>query len=270
MKKLLSGALLASLIGAWLLIPAVASATTASLSRSYTSDTEIEPGSIVSLTTLDSKTVTLANTTNSDKIIGVAVGDTGAVIAVNPDSDKVQITTSGLADVLVSDMNGDIKQGDKVAVSPFDGIGMKSGAGERIIGLAQTGFTADSKPLSTREVIDKQGKKRTLRIAKVQINVIIGNDDDSGSANLNGLQKLVKSVTGRVVPTVRIVISLLIAVVTITTLIIMIYSAIYGSIVSIGRNPLAKDSIFQALKQVVWIAAMALFVGLAFIFLLLR
>jgi hypothetical protein len=270
MKKLMSGALLAGLVGTWLLFAATAMAATANLSRSYASDGPIEPGSIVSLASLQSKTVTLANTTNSDKIIGVAVGDTDAVIAVNPTAGKIQVTTSGIADVLVSDLNGDIEQGDKVAVSPFNGIGMKSGSGERIIGLAQSAFTSDSDPLSTRQVTDKDGNSRELRLGKIQINVIIGNDDDTGSQNLSGLQRFVKSLTGRVVPTIRIVISMIIAIVTIVTLIIIIYSAIYGSIVSIGRNPLARGSILQALRQVVWIAAMALLAGLGFIFLLLR
>jgi hypothetical protein len=253
-----------------MLLPASVFAATANLSRSYDSDGPIEPGSIVSLTSLQSKTVTLANTTNSDKIIGVAVGDNDAIIAVDPAANKVQVTTSGIANVLVSDLNGDIKLGDKVAVSPFDGIGMKSGLGERIIGIAQSSFTSDTTALSTKQVTDKQGKSQDLRIGSVQINVIIGDDDSGDTKKLNGLQHFVKSLTGRVVPTIRIVISLIIALVTLVALIIMIYSAVYSSIVSIGRNPMAKASIFQALRQVVWIAVMTLLLALVFIWLLLR
>ena len=129
MRKLLRASVVVGLLSAWLLLTPSVLAATSNLSRAYDSDGPIEPGSIVSLTSLESKTVTLANTTNSDKIIGVAVGQTDSIIAVNPAADKVQITTSGGADVLVSDLNGDIKSGDKVAVSPFDGIGMKSGLG---------------------------------------------------------------------------------------------------------------------------------------------
>lgn len=247
-----------------------AGAATASVSRSYSSDVPIEPGSIVSLTSLESKSVTLANTSNSDKIIGVSVALDDALIAVDPNENKVQITSSGLANVLVSDLNGDIKVGDKVAVSPFDGIGMKSGKGERIIGLAQTAFSADSKELTTEDVKDKQGNAKELRIGLVQINVIIGNDDSGGDENLTGLQSFVKSLTGRTVSTFRLLTSLVIGVLTLVALLVLVYSAIFGSIISIGRNPMAGNSVFRALRSVLFLAVMVVAVSLVFIYLLLR
>jgi hypothetical protein len=271
MKRLLAGVWLTVVGAVVVLLPAaIVAATTATISRSYASTQPIDPGNIVSLTSLNSKTVTLANTTNSDKIIGVAVAEDGSVIAVDPDQSKVQIVTSGMADVLVSDLNGDIKAGDKVAVSPFDGIGMKSGQGERVIGLAQTNFSAASDSLTTKQVTDKSGHERTLKIGRLQLSVLIG-DDTSGDdgKKLNSLQTYVKSLTGRSVPTYRIVVSLGVAVVTLVALVVLVYSGVYSSIVAIGRNPLAQGAVLKALGRVLLIAALLLILALTFIYLLL-
>jgi hypothetical protein len=254
---------------ALLLLTSGFASAAALVSRAYESAQPIVAGSIVSLTTEKSKTVTLANTSNSDKIIGVAVGKDESLISVNAETDRVQVTTSGQVFVLVSDLNGDIKKGDKVAVSPFDGLGMKSGQGERIIGLALGDFTADSEAATTKTVTDKQGKTKQLRIARIEINVVIGNDD-AASKDLNGVQKLVKLATGRTVSVVRAFVSVIIAVVAMIALLGLIYSAVYGSIISIGRNPLARDAVFRALRNVLYIAGMVVFLALVFIYLLLR
>lgn len=246
-------------------------AASASVSRSYDSDQPIAPGNIVSLASQDGKTVTPANSTNSSRLIGVAVSSQGSVISVNPDKAKVQVASNGVADVLVSDVNGSVEKGDKIAVSPFDGIGMKSGPGERIIGIAQQSFSSTAQPLATKQVTDKAGKSKTLRIGKVSLQIVVGIDDAANAElkNLNGLQKVVQSVTGRVIATPRIVLALIIAVVTMATLIVMIYSAVYGSILSIGRNPLAKGSIMSALKEVLWLSVVAVISGSGMIYLLL-
>lgn len=271
MKNALRRALLVgSYLLGLLLLSGSALAATSDLSRSYDTQGDVQPGNIVSLTSLSSKTVVLANTTNSDRIIGVAVAPEGSLIVINPDVTKVQVTTSGISDVYVSDVNGAIKIGDKVAVSPFDGIGMKSSSGERVIGIAQTAFTDGSSSAMTREVTSKSGVRKTIHIAKVQIQVVIGTDDTTDLRNLNGLQRTVKSLTGRVVPTIRIVLSMIIALVTLVGLTAIIYSAVYGSITSIGRNPLARASIFRALRQAVLIAVAVLFAAFVFIFFLLR
>ncbi len=247
-----------------------AGAATASVSRSYSSASPIEPGNIVSLTTLQSKTVTLANTSNSDNIIGVVVALDDAIIEVDPSETKVQITSSGLANVLVSDVNGDIKIGDKVAVSPFDGLGMKSGTGERIIGLAQSGFDSGSETLTTVDVKDKSGNSKKLRVGRVQINVVIGNDDAAGDEKLTGLQNFVKSLTGHTVSTFRLLTSLVIGILSLLALLVLVYSAVFGSIISIGRNPLAEGSVFRALRSVLFLAVLVVAVALVFIYLLLR
>jgi hypothetical protein len=91
-----------------------------------------------------------------------------------------------------------------------------------------------------------------------------------GDAGLSGLQRFARSLTGHEVSTPRIVISLVIAILTIVAIIVLMYAGIYGSIVSIGRNPLARVSIFRALSRVLAMALLAFVVAFGFIYLLLR
>ena len=248
---------------------ASAAASSANVSKSYQSTASIPAGSIVSLSQSSQNSIELSNTSNSKRAIGVAVQDDDSLIAVDSGSTTTQVATSGTVTTLVSDVNGSIKVGDQVAISPFDGIGMKSALGERIIGLAQTAFDGTQTGTTTRQVTDKTGATHSIKVGYVQLSVAVGMDDGV-NGGMTGLQRFVRSLTGHQVSTPRIIISLVIAVCTLIALIVLIYSAIYGSIVSIGRNPLAKNAIFRALWHVVWMATITVATALLLMYFLLR
>lgn len=252
--------------------PAVAdaAASSANVSKSYSSSVAIPAGSIVSLSQTNQNSVEPSNTTNAKRAIGVAVQESDSLIAVDSDSTTTQVATSGTVTTLVSNVNGTIKVGDSVAISPFDGIGMKSAIGERVIGLAQTAFDGTQNGTVTKQVTDKNGRTNSIRVGYVQLSIAVGLDDGVDSGTSTGLQRFVRSLTGHQVSTPRIIISLVIAVCTLVALIVLIYSAIYGSIVSIGRNPLAKNAIFRALWHVVWMATITVATALLLMYFLLR
>jgi len=228
-----------------------ASASSANISHAYHSPTAIPNGSLVSLDQQRSDYVQLTNVTNGSRLLGVATASQDSLLAVDASSATVQVATSGTVSVLVSTVNGAIHVGDQVAASPFNGIGMKSEPGAHIIGLAQTSFTATSAGVTTQTVTDKAGQQRKIQIGLLRLSIAVGVDNSGvGGQQLNALQRFVKSVTGRTVSTARVVLSLLIALVALLTLITLIYGAIYGSIVSVGRNPLAKHAIFRTLRTV--------------------
>jgi hypothetical protein len=163
-----------------------------------------------------------------------------------------QIATSGTVNTLVSTLNGNISVGDMVAASPFDGIGMRATLGMHVVGLAQAGFNPNSSGAAVRQVTDKDGKSHQISVGYIPIDIVITVDGTGNSSGqqLNSLQKVAQNITGRVIPTARLVVSLIIAVVAVLTVMILIYSAIYGGIISIGRNPLAKHAIFMSLAGV--------------------
>lgn len=273
MKKFVLGARLGflSLIIFSVAAPPLLAASSANVSRSYSADSVIKPGSIVSLQKNKKNAIELAHTDNAQRILGVAVEKDDSLIAVEPGDNTVQVASSGSAPVLVSTINGDIKVGDTIAVSPFEGIGMKSEPGNRIVGLAKDSFSASSEGAATVQVADNDGVIRTIKVGYVRLNIAVGLDDGTQSiANLTGVQKFVRSLTGHTVSTPRIIVSLVIALLTLAALAVLIYSAIYGSIVSIGRNPLARNAVFRALWHVVWMASLTVGLALLLIYMLLR
>lgn len=268
--QLLSTVTLGLLTVSILLPTGVLLAASKDISQSYNAETELQPGTIVSAATDDADTVSAANTQNASRLVGVVVEADNSLLAVNPDSDKVQVAKSGSIPVLVSNVNGDIKDGDRIAASPFNGIGMKAIGAGYIVGRAQADFSADSKGATEQQVTDKDGNEQTISVGYIQIDLNPKFDAEAGSDGLNGIQQWVRSLTGHTVSKSRVIVSVVVAVAAIIAVIVLIYASIYGSIISIGRNPLAKQSIFRALAHVLLMAFMIIAVAFALIYLLLR
>lgn len=250
-----------------------AGASSANISHSYSTTASITAGSLVSLDPLHSNFVLPANTGNGQQLLGVAVDINDSLLAVDASTNAgvVQVATSGTANTLVSTVNGDITVGDQISVSPFNGLGMKAGPGSHVIGLAQTGFDSKSIGTKTEAVTDKSGKSSQVLVGYVKLGIAIGTASTQGSDNqLNELQKAAKAVTGHSVSTARAFISLTVAVVATAALITLIYASIYGGIISIGRNPLAKYAVFRSLASVFGMVAITGLIAGITIFLLLR
>jgi ABC-type dipeptide/oligopeptide/nickel transport system permease subunit len=244
-------------------------ASSANISHSYKTDGHIPAGSLVSLDPKQAGTVELTDPTNASRLVGVAVQTDDSLLAVNATNVTTQVANSGTVEALVSSSNGTIVVGDQIGVSPFRGVGMKADDGTRIVGLAQTTFNSSSKGAVTEELTDKSGKKQKVTVGFVRVSIAIGTASTS-KVKLNGLQKLAQDIAGHPVSTARIVLSAAIAVIALAALITLVYGAIYGSIIAVGRNPLAKFAIFRTLTSVMFMALATAAVALVTIYLFLR
>lgn len=250
-----------------------AAASSANISHSYQASGAIATGSIVSLDPSRSDYVVPADDNNGGRLLGVAVNGSDSLIAVGPTDGKgaIQVATTGSAATLVSTLNGDIGVGDQIGVSPFQGVGIKALPGSRVIGLAQTSFNSGTAGAVTEQVKDKSGKVSSIKVGYVQLNIAIGtNATVLSDGNLNALQKAAKALTGRTISTTRVAVSLAVAVIALLALITLIYASIYGSIISIGRNPLAKFAVFRTLGSVLGLAVLTAAVSGATIYFLLK
>ena len=247
------------------------SASSGNISHSYHASNAIPDGSIVSLDPDRSDYVVFTNVLNGDRMLGVTVASNNSLLAVDPANNKVQVATSGTVDTLVSDLNGDISVGDQIAASPINGVGMKAENGSHVIGLAQTSLKSTSDGAITQTITDKQGHPKQILVGLVRLSISVGTDTVvANGVQLNSLQRLGKSLTGRVLPTWRILLSMCVAFVALVALITLIYASIYGSIISVGRNPLAKYAIFRTLSTVLGMAAFMSILAFGTIFLLLH
>ena len=248
-----------------------AGASSANISHSYKSTEKLDIGSMVSIDPSKTDYVQAADTSNGVRLLGVSVGKNDSLLAVDETDGATQVATSGSAKTLVSTLNGPIVVGDQIGVSPFKGIGMKALPESRVIGLAQSSFSSTSPGATSQEVTDKSGKKSTVQVGYVSVSIAPGvNNTGNGLDKLTALQRFGRSLTGHTVSTLRVVISLTIALVALASLITLIYASIYGGIISIGRNPLAKYAVFRTIGAVLGMVAVTAGIAGTIIFLLLR
>jgi hypothetical protein len=106
-----------------------------------TKDTNISPGSIISLDTSLVKGVNIA--TSSENIIGVVSTKPSQIIGreeISFDTLPILVALAGRVPVNVSDEGGAIQPGDTISLSSHPGIGKKASPGETTIGIAMEAF----------------------------------------------------------------------------------------------------------------------------------
>jgi hypothetical protein len=231
----------------------------ASLSQGFATKTSIATGSLVSLDPKATGTVVVTDLNNVANLFGVVVPPTSASISLSGSSGQVQVVTSGTANVLVSTSGGDIKVGDYITVSPIAGVGQKVGSSStKVVGTAQTDFNGSGEGVTKRSIEDASGKKTEVSIG--QIPVVIGvstftsTDGKQNYVVPNWLQNLSNTVAGKEVSPIRIIIAGIILLISLASVTVLLYSAVRNSIISIGRNPLSKNSVLGGLLQVIGIA----------------
>jgi hypothetical protein len=247
-----------------------ASSTTADISHAYHATSEVVVGSLVSLDAQKSNYVELANTNNQARVLGVAVAKNSSLLAFNPADNTVQIAISGTVSALVSTVNGNISVGDQITPSPFNGVGMKATPGAHVIGLAQSTLNPSTQNVTTEQVADKNGNKNQVLVSFVLVSLATGVNTAGNSNALGALQRLAQSITGHSVSNLRIALCVVVAVFALLSLMVLIYASIHGSIIAIGRNPLAKFSIFRTLWSTLVLAVLTAGLACLAIFVLLQ
>lgn len=252
------------------LLLVVASASAAStISSGFTSNQPLSSGTVVSLSQSDSGAVVPA-TSNTEVLIGVVVGPNTTLVELNNDTTNTQVVTEGEAEVWVSNLNGPIKAGDTIAPSLIEGIATKTSTQPQILGVAQEEFdpanpeqiekdiTADVRNAS----IEHEGE---IKIGKIRVTVAI--TDNPEIQNLSGIPGLIQNVNERLTDTgvspVRVILAFIVFIAATTISGVLIYGTVKNSIISIGRNPLSKRSIYVGLAQVSLIGTVIM--GIAFL-----
>ncbi len=205
-------------------------------------------GSVVSLVKNTSDTVEPSSIETVDNLFGVVVNGDSSLLSVSDGSDsQVQVTTSGTVPVLVSDINGDIHQGDHITASPITGVGMKATANVRIIGVAQ----GDLKSTNKQKVKNKDGQEQTVVVGQIPLLVNVAYFFQTPEKTLvpTAVQNVANALAGREVSTLPILMSAGIFILTLIIVVSIIYSMIRNSIISVGRNPMSQSAVYRDLVQ---------------------
>ncbi len=229
-------------------------------------DAALKPGMVVSLSqTSDSVNpkVERASDGQEDRVIGVTTTVNESLITIASGNQTVYVETGGEVDAYVSNLNGEVARGELLSLSPLKGILTKASPTSAAIAIALEDFSGES--AESHAVVDGSGSRDVL-IQKVRVNLDHQAVVSSAALNISSLSRIGKSIAGKEVGEVRVVIALIIFFIVLIAEGSIIYGAISSAITSLGRNPLAKKIIKRELVRVLGIALLVLAMGVATIY----
>lgn len=245
--------------------------------QGYAADTPLDNGTIVQLTGSESNRVKIAVQAESQNMFGVTVDPNQLPLTISNGNleNEVFVAVSGTYRVLVSTQGGPIAAGDYVTLSSINGVAMKASTEEpTVFGRANEDFTGESLSLGTTTLKDVHGNPtKTVSLGLIPVTIDIRSNPNKQSTEVNvpdALKRVGQAIAEKEVNPIRIYLSLAITTVSIITAIIILYSGVRNSVVSIGRNPMSKRSIFRALLEIILTSLLILIVGLFAVYLLLR
>ncbi len=245
--------------------------------QSYAAEAPLDVGTIVQLSAKDSKKVKVATQTELANMFGVAVDRNQLPIAVSSEGleNETFVAVSGTYNVLVSTQAGDIKTGDFVTLSSVNGVAMKAGTKEKtVLGRANGSFNGKGVTLGQATLKDSAGKaNQTVTLGSIPVTIAIQNNPNEISTKVNVpdiLERVGQEIAQKEVSPIRIYISLAITGVSLIAAIAVVYAGVRNGVISIGRNPMSKKSIFRALLEVFLTGILILVIGLFAVYLLLK
>jgi len=225
-------------------------AANSGISQGYTTtETNLTPGTLMGLS--DNNTATPATSGRSYQLLGLVAN--APLLALNDGNHQVQIIINGTAVALVSDINGTVKAGDRITASPVRGVGMKATEAGQIVGTAQTPLSKNE--LRTQTITDKNGKAQTIKLGYVTLQVSVSyftGVEQGGLANVLPpfIMRTATNLAGQQVSPLRVLVALLVLIFGFVIVGVMLQAAIRSTITAMGRNPLAKRSLFRELMDV--------------------
>lgn len=271
MKRVVSKLLL---IASLLLLGGVWSVSAQEFTQGFASDQQLLKGEIVARVEGDESKVEKATQAAIERLYGVVVRSNETAVSLTVDTSGVLIATAGRFEVLVTDLNGEVGEGDYLTASPIAGIAMKADdRQDKTIGQALQAFNTSepSQILTTREVTSTEGEKRQAAIGRVLADLDIRNNPLSyGILAPQVLIELGETIAGGPVSVTRIWGALGVLALSFVTGSVIFYAGVRTSIIAIGRNPLSKSSVLRGFLQVTAISLIIFVVGGFAVYLILK
>ena len=218
-------------------------------------------------------TLYTANQDNQGNLLGVVVLQGDVTISLTTSANQAQVITSGVANAFVTNLSGDIKNGDQLVPSPLSGVLMKASDAGRAMGSAQQDFSATNANTQTKQVTAKDGTTKQAMIGTIQV-LVARNDFIPKPTEvpkvLSPFQNIFTGVAGHDVSVPRTITAVVIFAIAIIAVMIILYSGVSNGIRSIGRNPLSKGEIYLGLLQVFGIILLILAISFIIMILIIR
>lgn len=260
------------------IVPAVQAVDTGGGSvQGYAAKQVIDYGSIVELVDRDARQVKVASQSELKNMFGVVVDPQILPVRLSSGDleNEVYVAVSGTYNVLVSTQGGAINAGDYITLSSINGVGMKAGTEEAsVFGMAVTGFDGTNGARGSVAIQDVDGNAlETVQLGTVPVTIEIQKNPNEKSTKARvpeALERIGQAIAEKEVSAIRIYISLAITAVSLITALVVLYTGVRSSVISIGRNPMSKRSILRALLEIILTSFLILVIGLFAVYLLLR
>lgn len=237
---------------------AVAQSTTGAISQSYeTNSTGISQGALLSLTSNGITAVAPASSSSASHLVGIAASK--PLVELSSDSNarsqhRVQVVVSGSTDALVSDLNGAVYAGDKITASPVSGVGMKAIRAGEIVGIAQASLSSVKTVTETFDGTNGEPVAAKVGLLPIAVNVAYYSAAPIGGSLAAFvppfLQSLANSIAGKAVSPLRVLTGTVALILGFVTIAIMLYAGIRSGVISLGRNPLAADTLRKGMVDI--------------------
>lgn len=245
--------------------------------QGYAADSPLDNGTIVQLTGKESNRVKIASRSEVQNMFGITVDRSQLSVTLSNSNleNETFVAVSGTYTVRVSTQGGSIAAGDYITLSSLNGIAMKAGTEQTtVFGRAAEAFDGKGVTLGTAALKDTNGtttKTVTLGSIPVAIDIRSNPNDKSTKARVpEMLERLGQAIAEKEVSPVRIYLSMVITAVSLIAAIVVIYAGVRNGVISIGRNPMSKKSIFRALVEIILTSVLILIIGLFAVYLLLK
>lgn len=239
------------------------------LSQGYSSTSPLTVGDIVSIDKTNPTIVLAANLNNDSNLFGVVISNANSQLALSTGNNQVQVVSSGINSVLVSNINGPITAGEYITASMINGVGMLASQSSEVIGIAQASFP--NQTAQTKQLTISNNHKQAVEIGDIPVLVNIGYYTKQPPKSIipSALQSIVNSIANKQVKPLPIIISLIIFIITLIAVVSIIYSLIRSSVISVGRNPLAQSAVYRNVLQLSSIIVVIIGVAIFVIYLIL-
>ncbi len=246
------------------------------ITQGYQSDDALQKGMIVRLKPGDGSKVRAAQQADDGDVLGVVVSsaESGVSLSNTEAAEEVFVANSGKFDVLVSTQNGAVNIGDYISVSSVAGVGMKAdGDQEFVLGKALDAFDGKSMTEGTTVLKTSTGNQQ-VNLGRIGIEISVAHNPkyqkDAPAGVPEVLAKLAEVVTDQPVSAFRIYAGTAVALLSVIVAGVILFAGVRTGMTAVGRNPLAKKTIFRNLLQVTLMALIVFVIGGIGVYLLLR
>lgn len=242
------------------------------ITRGYkSSDQTLKPGMVVGLSQKDKNqsgaTVERVSDDFDSNIVGVVTNIKDSSVVIASPGQQVFVEDTGNVKAYVSNVNGTVKKGDKLTLSPLKGILATINENSRIVFATALEDFPDKSSQEYKVSADKG--ESTVKVALIKVNLDTKDVISQNSSDTSTIKRVVKYVVGKDVSAIRVAISFAVFLLVLFMVTGILYGAISSSITSLGRNPLAGKTVRHQLVHVFLIAGAIFIVGLGAMYLIL-